>query len=38
MSRKFLQTGRRSDAAKRRILDAAQEIFAEKGYEATTVR
>jgi AcrR family transcriptional regulator len=32
------QIGRRSDAAKQRILDAAQEVFAEKGYEAATVR
>jgi AcrR family transcriptional regulator len=29
---------RRSDAAKKRILSAAQEVFAEKGYEAATVR
>jgi AcrR family transcriptional regulator len=29
---------RRSDDAKRRILSAAQEIFAEKGYESATVR
>lgn len=29
---------RRSDATKKRILDAAQEVFAEKGYEAATVR
>jgi AcrR family transcriptional regulator len=29
---------RRSDAAKRRILSAAQGVFAEKGYEAATVR
>jgi AcrR family transcriptional regulator len=29
---------RRSDIAKKRILSAAQEVFAEKGYEAATVR
>jgi AcrR family transcriptional regulator len=38
MSKISPSAGRRSDAAKRRILDAAQQIFAEKGYEAATVR
>jgi AcrR family transcriptional regulator len=38
MSKASPQAGRRSDAAKRRILNAAQEVFAEKGYEAATVR
>ena len=38
MSKQPAPTVRRSDAAKQRILDAAQEVFAEKGYEAATVR
>jgi AcrR family transcriptional regulator len=38
MSRLSPPEARRSDAARKRILRAAQQIFAEKGYEAATVR
>jgi AcrR family transcriptional regulator len=38
MSKSSPPAERRSDAAKRRILSAAQGVFAEKGYEAATVR